>query len=186
MYKAIAIGTSYGGLEALKSILPYLPKDFPLAVLIVLHIGENSNDHFIKHLNDNCNLRVKEAEDKEVVSAGTIYFAPPNYHLLVDENSQLALNVDSRVHHSRPSIDVLFESAAWHYQNRLIGVLLTGLNQDGASGVKEIQEFGGITIIEDPDNAMASIMPAAAIKIIKPDFILKIDQIADKIIELTK
>ena len=186
MYKAIAIGTSYGGLEALKSILPFLPKDFPLAVLIVLHIGENNNDHFIKYLNKNCNLLVKEAEDKEIINDGTIYFAPPDYHLLVDENSQIALNVDARVHHSRPSIDVLFESAAWHFQDKLIGVLLTGLNQDGALGLKEIQELGGITIVENPNNAMASIMPASAIKLITPDFILDTKQIADKIIDLTK
>ncbi len=186
MYKALVIGTSYGGLEALKKIIPYFPKDFPLAILIVLHIGDNNNDHFINYLNNHCNLFVKEAEDKEIIKAGTIYFAPPNYHLLVDDNSQIALSIDSRIHHSRPSIDVLFESAAWHYQNKLIGVLLTGLNQDGALGLKEIQEFGGLTIVENPNNAMASIMPASAIKLIKPDFILEIDQIASEITKLIK
>ncbi len=186
MYKAIVIGTSYGGLEALKTIIPYFPKEFPLAILIVLHIGDNKNNHFVNYLNNNCNLIVKEAEDKEIIKAGSIYFAPPNYHLLVDESSQIALSVDSKIHHSRPSIDVLFESAAWHYQNKLIGILLTGLNQDGASGLKEIQEFGGITIVENPNNAMASIMPAAAIKLIKPDFILETDEIASEIIKLIK
>ncbi len=184
MYKALVIGTSYGGLEALKTILPYFPKDFPLAVLIVLHIGDNGNDHFVNHLNNYCNLIVKEAEDKEMIKAGVVYFAPSNYHLIVDGNSQVALSVDSKIHHSRPSIDVLFESAAWHYQEKLIGVLLTGLNQDGASGLKEIQEFGGATIVENPNSAMASIMPAAAIKLIKPNFILEIDQVANEIIKL--
>lgn len=186
MYKAVVIGTSFGGLEAIKSIIPYLPKDFPLAILIVLHIGDNKNEHFISYLNGFCKLSVKEAEDKESIKAGTVYFAPPDYHLLVDENSQIALCVDSKIHYSRPSIDVLFESAAWHYQNKLIGVLLTGLNNDGALGLKEIQECGGTTIVENPANAVASIMPASAINIIKPNYILDKKQIANKIIELSQ
>lgn len=184
MYKTIVIGTSYGGLEALKTIIPYFPKDFSLAILVVLHIGENNNDHFINYLNNKSNLIVKEAEDKEIIKAGTVYFAPPNYHLLVDIDSQIALSIDSRIHHSRPSIDVLFETAAWQYKNQLIGILLTGLNQDGAYGLKEIQKFGGFTIVENPDTAIATIMPASAIKIMKPDCILHLNDISKKINEL--
>lgn len=186
MLKALVIGTSYGGLEALEAIIPHLPKDFPLAVLIVLHIGDHKNDSFIYNLSKKCKVIVKEADEKEEIKAGTVYFAPPNYHLLIENDSCIALSTDPKIHHSRPSIDVLFESAAWHYKNLLIGVLLTGLNQDGAQGIKEIQKFGGITMVEDPETAIATIMPASAIKIMKPDYILKLDQIPLKIKELSK
>lgn len=184
MLKALAIGTSFGGLEALKAIIPLFPIDFPLAVFVVLHIGDNRNDSFIKHINSLSNIEVKEAEEKELVKSGTVYFAPPNYHLLVDSDFRIALSDDARVHHSRPSIDVLFESVAWQYKHELIGVLLTGLNQDGATGLKEIQECGGITIVENPDKSTASIMPSAAIHLNKPNFILDLDLIPQKIIEL--
>lgn len=184
MYKAIVIGTSYGGLEALTGIIKNLPENFPLPILVVLHIGAHNNDSFITVLNNSTKLRVKEADEKEKIQAGTIYFAPPDYHLLVDEQSGIALSSDPKVNHSRPSIDVLFESAAWTYKNQLIGILLTGLNQDGAAGMKEIQVCGGTTIIEDPETALASIMPASVLRIIKPDFQLVLNDIPSKIIKL--
>lgn len=186
MLKAIVIGTSYGGLEALKAIIPHLPKDFSLAVIVVLHIGDNNNQSFINYLDKKSNIKVKEAEEKEEIKAGTVYFAPPNYHLLIEDDSTIALSTDSKINHSRPSIDVLFETAAWQYKNQLVGILLTGLNKDGALGLKDIQKFGGITIVEDPGTAIATIMPASAIKIMKPDYILKLDQISEKINDLIR
>lgn len=186
MLKAIVIGTSYGGVEALKAIIPHLPKNFALAVLIVLHIGDHKNDSFVNYLNKKSKIPVKEAEEKEEIKAGTVYFAPPNYHLLVENDSTIALSADPKIHHSRPSIDVLFESAAWHYKNQLIGILLTGLNHDGAQGIKEIQKYGGITIVENPETAIATIMPASAIEIMKPDYILNSNQIFQKINELSE
>ncbi|MFA9370589.1 MAG: chemotaxis protein CheB [Labilibaculum antarcticum] len=186
MLKAIVIGTSFGGLEALKAIITHLPKDFSLAVLIVLHIGDHNNDSFVNYLNKKSKIPVKEAEEKEDIKAGTVYFAPPNYHLLVENDSTIALSADPKIHHSRPSIDVLFESAAWHYKNQLIGILLTGLNHDGAQGMKEIQKYGGITIVENPETAIATIMPASAIEIMQPDYILNLDQIFRKIRELSE
>jgi len=184
MLKAIVIGTSYGGLEALKAIILNLPKEFSLAVLIVLHIGDNSNQFFVDYLNKKSNLEVKEAEEKEDIKAGTVYFAPPNYHLLIEANSTITLSIDAKINYSRPSIDVLFETAAWHYKTQLIGILLTGLNKDGALGLKNIQKLGGITIVEDPKTAFATIMPTSAIDIMKPDFILNLDQITKKLSEL--
>lgn len=184
MYKALVIGTSFGGLEALKAIIPQFPKDLPLAVIVVLHIGENQNDSFIRYLNEISLLHVKEAEDKEQVEAGTVYFAPPNYHLLIENDESFSLSTDPKVNHSRPSIDVLFETAAWCYKNRLIGTILSGLNQDGAYGLLQINDLGGICIVEDPENAIARIMPSAAYKIAKPQFITPLHQIAKKIIEL--
>lgn len=186
MLKAIVIGTSYGGLEALKAIIPHLPKEFSLAVIVVLHIGNNKNQSFVNYLDEKSHIKVKEADEREEIKAGTVYFAPPNYHLLIEDDSTITLSVDSKINHSRPSIDVLFETAAWHYKNQLIGILLTGLNNDGAFGLNEIQKFGGITIVENPRTATATIMPASAIKIMKPDFILHLNQISKKISELIR
>lgn len=184
MYKALVIGTSFGGLEALKAIIPQFPKNLPLAVIVVLHIGENQNDSFIRYLNEISLLHVKEAEDKEQIEAGTVYFAPPNYHLLIENDASFSLSTDPKVNHSRPSIDVLFETAAWCYKNKLIGTILSGLNQDGAYGLLQINDLGGICIVENPENAIARIMPSAAYKIAKPQFITPLHQIAKKIIEL--
>lgn len=184
MYKALVIGTSFGGLEALKATIPLFPKNFPLAIIAVLHIGDNPNDSFIRYLNSISKLNVKEAEEKEQIKAGTVYFAPPNYHLLIENDETFALSTDSKVHHSRPSIDVLFETAAWCYRNKLIGLILSGLNEDGAWGLHQINEMGGICIVEDPENAIARIMPSAAFKIAKPQYIIPLHQISDKIIEL--
>jgi len=186
MYKALVIGTSFGGLEALKAIIPTFPKDFPLVVAVVLHIGQNPNDSFIHFLNDISQMKVKEAEEKEKLRPGTVYFAPPNYHLSIEDDETFSLSTDPKIHHSRPSIDVLFETAAWTYKQNLIGVILSGLNQDGAYGLLQINEMGGICMIEDPQNAQARIMPSAAYKIAKPQFILPLDQIAEKIIEIVK
>jgi two-component system chemotaxis response regulator CheB len=185
-YKAIVIGTSYGGLEVLKKILPSLGKEFPLPVIVVLHIGDNNNDIFVNYLNSICTLQVKEAESNEKIEAGIIYFAPPNYHLLIESDFSFSLTIDKKHNYSRPSIDILFESAAWAYTNSLIGVVLTGANSDGAVGLKQIKDFGGMTIVQSPESALAPTMPQAAIKLAKPEFKLKLEDIAGKLIELAR
>ena len=184
MYKAIVIGTSYGGLEALKLILPRFEKGFPLPVIVVLHIGDHNNDVFIRHLNDDCKLIVKEAESDEPILPGFIYFAPPNYHLMVEDNYIFSLSTDEKVNFSRPSIDILFETAAWVYRKNLIGVVLTGANYDGANGLKTVKNLGGKTIVQDPCSAISPAMPKAALKLAMPDIKLKLEEIADKLIEL--
>lgn len=184
MYKAIVIGTSYGGLEALKLILPALQDGFPLPVMIVLHIGDHNNDTFINHMNSVCALEVKEAEGNEPIRPGVIYFAPPNYHLQVEDDFTLSLSTAEKLNFSRPSIDVLFESAAWVYTTSLIGVILTGANSDGANGMKIIKDFGGTTIVQNPNSAVSPTMPRAALKISEPDFSLKLEDVAGKLIEL--
>lgn len=184
MYKALVIGTSYGGIEALKATIPSFPKDFPLPVIVVLHIGDNPNDSFIEYLNTLSQLNVKEAQEKEVISKGTVYFAPPNYHLLIEENETFSLSTDPKVHHSRPSIDTLFETAAWCYKNSAIGLILSGLNQDGAYGLLQIKDFGGLCIVQDPHTAVAKIMPAAACNTAQPQFIKPLNQIVKTILEL--
>jgi len=184
MYQAIVIGTSYGGLEALKTILPALDEKFPLPVIVVLHIGDHSNDTFINYLNSICSLEVKEAEGNEPISPGVIYFAPPNYHLQVESNFTFSLSAGAKVNYSRPSIDVLFESAAWAYTKNLIGVILTGANSDGAIGLKTVKDLGGTTVVQNPCSALSPAMPRAALKACKPDIRLKLEEIADRLSKL--
>lgn len=184
MYKAIVIGTSHGGLEALRLILTNLKEGFPLPVFIVLHIGDHNNDSFIEHLNGLCSLQVKEAEMNELICPGTIYFAPPNYHLLIEDDLTLSLSTSEKVNFSRPSIDVLFESAALVYNKHLIGVILTGANSDGANGLKTIKDFGGTAIVQNPCSSTSPAMPRAALKLAKPQIKLKLEDIADKLNQL--
>jgi two-component system chemotaxis response regulator CheB len=184
MYKAIVIGTSYGGLEALKTLLPKLRSGFPVPVIIVLHIGDHNNETFVNYMNSLCELEVKEADSHEKIKAGFAYFAPPNYHLLVESDFTFSLTTDEKHNFSRPSIDILFESAAWVYCQTLIGVVLTGANSDGANGLKMIKDFGGATIVENPCSAISPAMPRSALKTAKPDFQLPLEIIADKLIEL--
>lgn len=185
MVKVIVIGASYGGLEAIKTIVNGLPNNFNIPVIIVLHIGNNNIDTYISLLNKNTNLTVKEAEEKETIKAKTIYFAPPNYHLQVEDKNSLSLSTAEKVNFSRPSIDVLFETAAWTFGNELLAILLTGSNSDGAEGLKTIKMFGGTTIIENPETAFARTMPQSALKIMEPDYILDIKDISGKMVELS-
>lgn len=185
MIKAIVIGASYGGLEAIRVILNKLPRNFNIPIIIVLHIGNNHINAFLSLLSKKSGLMVKEAEEKEIIKENTIYFAPPNYHLQVEDEFSLSLSTDEKVNFSRPAIDVLFETAAWTFKNELLGILLTGSNSDGAEGIKTIKNYGGKTIVENPKTAFAKTMPNSAIKLSVPDFILDLDDIASKIVELT-
>lgn len=178
MYKAVVIGTSFGGPEALKKILSELQSDFALPVIVVLHIGEHTNEYFIRHLGEICKLCVKEAEAHEKILPGFVYFAPPDYHLQVEEDFTFSLSTDKKIHFSRPSIDVLFESAAWTYKNHLIGLVLTGANADGALGLKTIKSLGGKTIVQNPAGAASPRMPEHALQLSTPDFVIDLEEIA--------
>lgn len=182
MYKAIVIGTSYGGLEALKTVLPQLNMSVP--IIIVLHIGEHTNENFLNYLNTICRMPVREAESNEPIRNGVIYFAPPNYHLLIETDFTFSLTTDEKCNYSRPSIDRLFESAAWAYGSSLIGLVMTGANSDGAAGLKIIKDFGGVTIVEDPDSALSAAMPLAALRSTQPQYILGINDIASMLNKL--
>jgi two-component system, chemotaxis family, protein-glutamate methylesterase/glutaminase len=161
--QAIVIGTSAGGVEALSAILPALPKDYPLPVMTVIHLPLNKNSVVAELFQSKCNVPVKEAEDKEPIRPGTVYFAPPDYHLLVETDGLLSLSSEETVHYSRPSIDVLFESAADTYGAGLIGIVLTGANDDGAAGLLFIHEQGGTALVQTPVDAQAPAMPWAAL-----------------------
>src|ERR1017187_5941580 len=185
-YEAIVIGVSSGGMNAMKVMFSLLPKDFNTPIIIVQHISARSDNRWIKLLNNNSNLCIKEADEKEKIEKGTIYFAAPNYHLMIEKNKTFSLTIDERVNYARPSIDVLFESAADAYKDKLIGVVLTGSNNDGTNGIKRIQECGGLTIIQNPETAESDYMPASAIAAIKPDYILSLEDITELLLKLDK
>ena len=124
-------------------------------------------------------LPIREAEDKEPIQPGTVYFAPPDYHMLIEKNGQIALSTDEPVHYSRPSVDVLFESAADAYGNRLMGIILTGANEDGASGLHAIHRAGGITVVQQPDSARVPLMVVSALQRNPADFVFPLPQIAE-------
>lgn len=186
MIKLIVIGASFGGMEAVKNVLKNLPDTFIVPIAVVLHIGNNNINTYISLLNNLSHYKIKDAEEKEPIKEQTMYFAPPNYHLLVEEDFTFSLSTDEKINFSRPAIDVLFETAAWSFKDKLAGVLLTGSNQDGAAGMKTIQEYGGITIVENPETAFANTMPETAVKNTTPDHILDLEDIAAKITEITK
>jgi two-component system chemotaxis response regulator CheB len=158
----IVIGCSLGGLNALGILLGGLPEALPVPLVLVQHRGKESDDALCRVLGTRCQLRVTEPVDKEPLAPGHLYVAPADYHLLVDEK-HLALSTDAPVHYARPSIDVLFESAAESYGAGVVGVVLTGANQDGAAGAARIQQRGGRIVVQDPAFAESPPMPAAAI-----------------------
>lgn len=160
---AVVIGASAGAIQALLHILPALPSSFALPVFVVVHVPPGRQSELAGLFAGKCRLPVREAEDKEPVAPGTIYFAPPDYHLLVEAEGTLALSADEPVFFSRPSIDVLFESAADAYGARIVGVILTGANEDGAQGLAAIAAAGGMALVQDPATAYARTMPDAAL-----------------------
>jgi two-component system chemotaxis response regulator CheB len=171
-------------MKALKYILPALPKNFRLPVIIVQHIGAHSDNTWINLLNANAKLKIKEADEKETIKPGNVYIAPPNYHLLIEKDKTFSLSIEARVNYARPSINVLFESAAEAYGDSLIGIVLTGSSNDGASGLKTIKEAGGLAIAQDPSSAESSFMPAAAIAATGVDHILTLDGIKNLLVKI--
>lgn len=177
-YELVVIGASAGGMDALKELFAALDSDFQLPVIVVQHISPQSNSYLVDYLDDYCPVKVSEAIEKQKVLPGNVYLAPPNYHLLIEEDRTLSLTVSEKVNYSRPSIDVLFETASIAFTDKLIGVLLTGASQDGAEGMRLIHVAGGMTIAQDPKSAYVSVMPQAAIDIFPVDHILPLKEIA--------
>ena len=175
---AVVIGASAGGVQALSALLPALPPTFSAAVFIVLHLPRDKPSVLAEIFRPKCALPVVEAEDKLPVVPGHVYLAPANYHMLIDPGPQLALSADDPVHHSRPSIDVLFESAAYVYKERLLGIILTGANEDGAVGLASVKDTGGLTIVQSPETAQSPFMVKAALALRPADWVLPLDQIA--------
>ena len=176
-YDAIVIGSSAGGMHALRTILSRLPSNFPLSVIIVQHEYPTSDDFLAHYLDERCSLKAKQADEKEEILPGVVYIAPPNYHLMVEEDRTFSLSISEPVNYARPSIDVLFETAADVYKARLVGVILTGGNADGSAGLRRIKDSGGLSIVQDPETAEAYAMPKAAIAATQVDHILSLEEI---------
>lgn len=176
--EAIVIGASAGGVEAVGILLSTLTPAFDAAVIVVIHISAAKDNLLVDVLASRCALEVREACDKEPVSRATVYVAPPDYHLLVEPDRTLALSVDAPVRYSRPSIDVLFESAAHAYRERLLGIVLTGANDDGADGLVAIRALGGQAWVQQPETAAARLMPQSAIERAGADRIFTLDDMA--------
>lgn len=185
-YAAVVIGVSAGGLAALDRILSKLDAHFSLPVLIVQHISPDSQNYLPIHYAGRCPLQVKEAEDKEPIRNGTVYFAPPNYHLMVECDRSIALSIDPKVNFSRPSVDILFETAADAFCSELVGVVLTGGNSDGAAGLAKIKSYGGLAVVQSPETAEVDAMPCAAIEAANPDYVLPLNEIGNFLNKLGK
>ncbi|MBV4474903.1 chemotaxis protein CheB [Pseudomonas botevensis] len=184
--EAIVVGASAGGVEALLTLLSPLREGFLLPIIVVLHLPDERRSQLAEVFTRRLALPVVEAVDKQDISAGTVYFATPGYHLSVEQDRSLSLSLEDRLHHSRPSIDYLFESAADVYGPALAAVLLTGANHDGARGLAQVKRLGGLTIVQDPADAQVSTMPTAALKMHQPDHILPIHGIGRLLVELER
>ena len=182
--KFIAIGVSAGGFEALTTLVTQLPADFSLPIAIVQHRSADSSGFLAEHLDINAQIKVKDVFDKEPISSGIVYLAPPDYHLLIERGHLFSLSQDDKVNYSRPSIDVLFESAADIYRQACLAIILTGKNQDGAMGLAKIVATGGTAIVQDPHSAQASEMPIAAINNAPTASVFTLSQITDYLITL--
>ncbi|UCH98584.1 MAG: chemotaxis protein CheB [Candidatus Aminicenantes bacterium] len=183
-YKCIAIGVSAGGMDALAVIIPGFPANLPIPVVVIQHISPHSDNYVTRYLDNISLIKVKELDEKEKIRPGVVYTAPPNYHVLVEDDETFSLSVEPRINFARPSIDVFFESAADVYESHLVGVILTGANNDGSKGLKMIKERGGLAIVQDPNTAEVDGMPRAAIETTKVDHILPLEEIGPFLVKL--
>ena len=177
VYEIVVIGVSAGALAALQIVLPALPVAYALPVVVVQHLHPWQENTLIFTYDEMCAVEVKEADEKESIRANCIYFAPPNYHLLIEDDRTFTLSIDPKVHFSRPAVDVLFESAVDVYGSGVVGVILTGANHDGAAGLQCIKRAGGLAVVQDPQTAVAAAMPQAAIDTTIVDYVLPLAEI---------
>jgi two-component system, chemotaxis family, protein-glutamate methylesterase/glutaminase len=185
-YKAVVIGGSAGSFQGVVKILSQLPKGFPLPIIMCLHRLKHVRNGFVEALSIKSVVQVAEPNDKENIKKGSVYLAPSNYHLSVELGNYFALSTEEMVNNSRPSIDITLGSCAYVYKEKLIGILLSGANKDGATGMQYIHDRGGVTIVQDPSECMIDTMPKAALAVTKIDYTLKIDQIVEFLKELDK
>ena len=182
--EAIVVGASAGGVEALLSIFSDLPQSFSLPIIAVLHLPDERRSQLAEVFARRLCIPVREGQDKEVIEAGTLYFACPGYHLSVEHDRSMSLSQEDRVHHSRPAIDYLFTSACDAYGKNLLAILLTGANRDGAQGLAHVKQSGGTTVVQDPNEARIAVMPRAALAMHTPDHILTLSRIASLLASL--
>lgn len=180
MFKAVMIGGSAGSFQVVANILNAMPKNFDLPVFLCLHRLKHVRSGFVEALSLKSNIPIVEPYDKEPIKPGRAYLAPANYHMFIELGNRFALSTEDPVHHSRPSIDLAFMTAAQAYRNKLIGVILSGANRDGAYGLKKVADLGGYTIVQDPFDCEVKTMTEAALQLTKVNQVLT----AEKIINL--
>jgi two-component system chemotaxis response regulator CheB len=185
-FRAVVIGVSTGGVEALKMLLGALPASYPLPVLIVSHVSPEAGNGLALLLDNLCDIKVKEADESEAVAPGTVYLAPPNYHMQLEHDGRISLSIDPPVNFARPSVDVLFETAADAMGPALVGLVLTGAGFDGSRGLKAVAMNGGVTVVQDPAGAVADSMPKSAIDAVSPDHVAPLKQLAALLIKLAR
>ncbi|NBP67555.1 MAG: chemotaxis protein CheB [Cytophagia bacterium] len=173
-YKAVVIGGSAGSFQGMIKILSQLPKNFPLPIIMALHRLKHVRHGFVEALSLKSVAPVTEPNDKEAIKKGGIYLAPANYHMSVELGHYFAMSTEEMVNNSRPAIDITLGTCAYVYKDKLIGILLSGANKDGALGMKHISERGGLTIVQDPSECMIDTMPKAALAVTKIDHVLKV------------
>lgn len=182
--EALVVGASAGGVSALLTIFSGLPANFRLPIVVVLHLQDNRRSELAEVMGRRLGVTAKEAESREQLQAGTLYFAAPGYHLSIETDHSLSFSREEPVYFSRPAIDYLFESAADAYGANLAGILLTGANQDGAAGLATIKQMGGFTVVQDPQDAHVPTMPLAALALHQPDVVAGLEDIRALLIEL--
>ncbi len=177
--KYVIIGGSAGSFQVVTQILSALPANYDLPIFLCLHRLKHIRTGFIEALSIKSMLPIVEPDDKEHIRSGTIYLAPANYHMYIELGNTIALSTEPSINHSRPSIDLSFISASYSYKEKLIGIILSGANKDGAQGLKAVKESGGIAVVQSPDECQVKTMTMAAIKATQVDHILNTQQIID-------
>jgi two-component system, chemotaxis family, protein-glutamate methylesterase/glutaminase len=175
--RLIVIGASWGGLHAVGTVLEGLGDAGHAAVVVAQHRGAGGGELLGPLLHRHTSLVVREAEDKDRPVPGLVLLAPTDYHTLVEDDGAIALSTEGLVQNARPSIDVLFRSAADAYRERCVGVVLTGTNKDGAEGLAHIEELGGLAVVQEPSSAERDVMPAAALAATKAAVVLPLEEI---------
>lgn len=182
--KAVVMGVSAGAVEALSVILPSLPANFPVPIITVVHLPADRKSILAELFQQKCRMKVREVDEKDQLQGGTIYFAPPDYHVLVEDDGRLSLSSEELVYYSRPSIDVLFESAADVYGPSLTAIVMTGASADGAKGLAAVHAAGGTCLVQDPERSSVRTMPEAALEACPGATVLTLEQIANRLLEI--
>ena len=185
-YKAVVIGGSAGSFQGVVKILSQLPKGFPLPIIMCLHRLKHVRNGFVEALSLKSVVQVTEPNDKENIKKGAVYLAPSNYHMSVELGNYFSLSTEEMLNNSRPAIDITLGTCAYVYKEKLIGILLSGANRDGALGMKQIHDRGGVTIVQEPAECMIDTMPRAALALSKMDHTMKVDEIVQFLKELDK
>lgn len=176
-YKAVIIGGSAGSFQVVTKIITALPANYPLPVILCLHRLKHVRSGFVEALSIKAQMPIVEPNDKDPIKSGKIYLAPANYHMYIELGNKFSLSTEESVNHSRPSIDLSFFSASYNYKKKLVGIILSGANKDGALGLKSVKDGGGLTIVQDPNECQVPTMTLASMNATNVDHVFNTQQI---------